>query len=424
MQATIAPQAAFAAGEIDGTGSIGFGTGGYGVGGYGSPSLQDYFPRTWSLSAWGQHLIANSRGGGLHAWTNDTAARAAPIANSPANVRFALVAPQEMLFAFVCNEEVSGAYNPLCIRHSSVRNNTQWHTAADTTSREYILPGGGEIVGARVMGPHLLVWTSNGLFLGQFVGSLTQPWRFDRVGDKCGLIGPNAVVVVGQRAFWISPDRQFHVYGLGGAPQALPCPIRKAFADNLAASQSDKIMASSNSAFAEIRFDYPDMRDGEGVENSRYLTMIIEGEDVGAWGQGEMARTAMLDAGPTSYPIGVTPGGNIYWHERGRSADAAPLAWFIESADQVMDDELSMEINEIRPDFKDQVGGVTMTMTSRYEAQGDEVVEVAPVMAPGDDKVDAHLDGRYFRIRFEGSSAPASCRIGAVVLDAVPGWTR
>jgi hypothetical protein len=47
-------------------------------------------------------------------------------------VTYALVAPMEggyQLFALGCNEEVSGNFNPLCIRHSSVRNNTEWNTA-------------------------------------------------------------------------------------------------------------------------------------------------------------------------------------------------------------------------------------------------------------------------------------------------------
>jgi len=62
------------------------------------------------------------------------------------------------------------------------------------------------------------------------VGSLDQPWRFERVGRNCGLIGPNAAVVVGQTAFWASPDRQFYRYPLGGQPEPIACPIRQDFA--------------------------------------------------------------------------------------------------------------------------------------------------------------------------------------------------
>lgn len=57
-----------APGNADGTGGAGYGTGSYGVGGYGSASNVDYFPRTWSLSNWGQNLVANPRNGGIYEW--------------------------------------------------------------------------------------------------------------------------------------------------------------------------------------------------------------------------------------------------------------------------------------------------------------------------------------------------------------------
>jgi len=217
----LTPATGFTPGAIDGAGSAGYGTGAFGVGGYGLPSAGDYFPLTWSLAAWGQNLLACPRNQTIFAWTNDTSARAAALANAPANVTHMLVAPLNggyQVFALGCNEEVSGVFNPLCIRHSSIRNNTEWSTSdPGSTAREYVLTGGGRIVAGRMAGPYLLVWTGDALFLGAFVGSLNEPWRFDRVGRNCGLIGPNAAVVVGQTAYWASPDRQFYSYAVAGS---------------------------------------------------------------------------------------------------------------------------------------------------------------------------------------------------------------
>lgn len=415
----VAPQRAFAPGAVDGAGGTGYGTGAYSTGDYSEPSTADFFPRTWSLAAWGEHLLANPRGGAIHAWTNDTLVAAAPLANSPRQVTHMLVAPQDQVFALGCNEEVSGVFNPLCIRHSSVRANTVWKTAASTTAREYILPGGGRIVGGRVIGPYLLVWTTHALFLGTFVGSLGQPWRFDRVGEKCGLIGPSAAVVVGQAAFWLGPDLQFYRYQLGGGPEPLACPIREDFADNLAPSQGDKIVASSISAFSEVRFDYPDAR--EGSENSRYLSLSLTD---GAWSRGIMARTAMVDAGPAQHPIGVDPSGRIYWHERGASADGAAFSWFIETADQYLDENVTALARGLWPDIKDQVGPVAVTIIGRFQPQGEERTYGPYVMAPGDDRIDFRATGRLFRMRLSGGSAPTACRIGKPVFDTVPAGRR
>jgi len=57
-----------------------------------------------------------------------------------------------------------------------------------------------------VVGDNLLIWTSEALFVGTFVGSLGQPWRFDKVGDQCGIIGPNAFAINGQQAMWVGPN--------------------------------------------------------------------------------------------------------------------------------------------------------------------------------------------------------------------------
>ncbi|MEO8115889.1 MAG: hypothetical protein ABI655_15980, partial [Phenylobacterium sp.] len=422
----ITPVSGFAPGAIDGAGGAGYGTGAYGTGGYGLPSTTDYFPLTWSLAAWGQNLLASPRNQTIFGWTNNTGTKAAALANAPANVTHMLVAPLNggyQVFALGCNEEVSGVFNPLCIRHSSIRNDTQWSTSASgSTSREYVLTGGGRIVAGRMCGPNLLVWTSDALFLGTFVGSLNQPWRFDRVGRNCGLIGPNAAVVVGQTAFWASPDRQFYSYGIGGQPEPIGCPIRQDFADRLAASQGDKVAASSNAEFSEIRFDYPDSRDG--YENSRYLALCLSGPDAGAWHRGIMGRTAFVDAGPSAFPVGVTYGGAAYYHEKGKSADGGRFSWFIETADNYLDPEACLLARELWPDFKDQLGPVTVTVTSRLTPQGPERVFSAPPMAPGDAKADILATGRLFKVRFSGDSAPTGCRIGKPVFDVAQAGRR
>lgn len=415
----IAPQRAFQLGSIDGTGGAGFGTGAYSTGGYSEPSTADYFPRTWTMGAWGQQLIASPRGGAAYLWENDTAIVAKPLANAPARITHLLVAPQDQVFALGCSEEVSGAFNPLCLRHSSVRKNTEWHTGSATTAREYVLPGGGRIVAGRVIGPYLLIWTSHSLFLGTYVGSLQQVWRFDRVAEKCGLIGPNAAVVVNQAAYWFGGDGQFYRYALGGGVEPIPCPIRDDFFDNLAPAQADKIVASSISRFAEVRWDYPDVRDG--VENSRYVALSTTGQ---GWFRGRMARSAFADAGPSSDPIGVAPDGNVYWHERGHTADGQALSWWIETADQYLDEDFTILLRGLWPDVKSQKGPLNVTAISRLKPQGDENIKGPFPMAVGEDKVDFRCSGRLFRLRFAGNSVPSFARLGEISVDIVQAGKR
>lgn len=415
----VAPQRPFLPGSVDGTGGAGFGTGTYSTGGYSEPSTTDYFPRTWAMAAWGQQLVASPRGGTVHVWESDTAVRAKPLDNAPARVTHMLVAPQDQIFALGCNEEVSGVFNPLCIRHSAVRKNTEWSTGGNTTAREYVLPGGGRIVAGRVIGPYLLIWTSHGLFLGTFVGSLQQVWRFDRIADKCGLIGPNAAVVVNQAAYWLGVDGQFYRYGLGGGVEPISCAIRDDLFNNLTPAQADKIVASSNSRFSEVRWDYPDVRDG--VENSRYVALSTIGQ---GWFRGKMARSAFADAGPSQDPIGVTPKGNVYWHERGNTADGQAFEWSIETADQYIGEEQTALLLGLWPDMKNQIGPVNVTAISRLKPQGDENIKGPFAMAVGEDKVDFRCSGRLFRLRFTGGSVPTFARIGQIAVNLAAAGKR
>ena len=424
----VIPQKPLPAGNIDGTGGAGYGTGTWSTGTYSSPSTVDYFPRTWSMAAWGQNLIANPRGGGIYTWTNNTANRAIAVANAPSQVTYALVASKRQLFALGCNAEAFPyAFDPLIIRHSSIGNNTEWNTAASTTAREYRLPGGGRIVCGAVVGDNLLIWTSEALFVGTFVGSLGQPWRFDKVGDQCGIIGPNAFAINGQQAMWVGPNLQFYAYTLGGQPTLIPCPIQDDFADNMAPAQTDKITLSSVSFFDEVRIDYPDGRDG--VENSRYLaahipTLLNSPEN--AWYRGIMARTAFVDTppSPNAFPIGVDPAGVIYWHEKGQTANGGPISWFIETADNYLDPALTMQVRGIWPDFKDQVGAIDVSIATRFYPQDVEVMTSGQIMAPNANKSDVRATGRLAKLKFSASSSPTFVRLGNPTIDVVPAGQR
>jgi hypothetical protein len=403
--------AAFVAGAIDGTGGAGYGTGTYGTGTYGSPSTADYWPLTWSLSSYGGTMIANPRGQGIFQWNNVTATPAIPLTNAPAVCTYALSLPQRQVMAFGCNEEISGTFNHLCIRWSDIENPTDWTTSPTNNAGEYILEGGGRIVAARVVGDYVFVWTDVNVYLGTYIGDPGETWRFDKQGAG-GLIGPGAAVVVGQSVAWISPDAQFYSCPLGGQLSIIECPIRKAFADNIAIGQADKIVGASIAQFREIRWYYPDARDG--FENSRAVTIGVGGN----WYRDQLARTAFIDAGPSVSPIGVSYAGNAYWHEKGNSADGAVLSWFIESTDFYLDEAAAnLTVNGVFPNFKDQVGGIRLSLIMREHPQATERTKGPYVLAPNLGRKSFRASGRVCRVRMEGSSSPAYARMGKLEFD-------
>lgn len=403
--------AAFVVGEIDGTGGAGYGTGAYGVGDYGEPSTADYFPLTWALATFGGNLIANPRGQGIFQWEQDPLVIAQPLVGAPVNVIYTIVTPQRQVMAMGCNEEVSGVFNPLCIRWSDIEDNTDWISSPANNAGEWILESGGRIVCGRIIGDYAFCWTTDSLFMGTFVGAPGQTWKFEKIGDHCGAISPGAPIIKSQVAAWISPDRVFWTCALGGAPKVNECPIRQMFVDHITAGQDDKIVGDSTSTFNELTWYWPDDRDG--FEISRSITFSPDG-----WSRDILSRSAYIDAGPQVFPVGVKPTGQVYWHEKGHTDDGAPLTGFIESSDFYLSEaESGMLVNGIYPDFRSQQGVFRLTINTREFPQSPQRPHGPWSLAPGQAKRCFRLSGRIVRVRWDWSSAPAYARGGKPELD-------
>lgn len=400
-------------GQIDGTGGAGYSTGAFGIGTYGTPSLDDYFPLTWSLAAFGGDLLANPRGKTIYTYKVGDP-RAVPLANAPRRVTYMTVAPSRQVLAFGCNQSVDGVFNPLAIRWSDIENSTVWTETSANNAGEWILESGGRIVTARMVGDYALVWTSMSLFLGTFVGDPGQTWKFERVGANCGAIGPGAPIIKSQNAAWIAPDKQLWTYSLGAEPVILDCSIRNMFMDHISTGQDDKIVGSTVSTWSELTWFYPDSRDG--LENSRAITV-----GKGGWYPDLIARTAFMDAGPANNPVGVDPAGFAYWHEKGQSADGGILQAFLESTDfYVANADGGVMVNGIWPDFKNQVGVAQLTIYGRQYPQSQERTYGPMALAPGLEQKSFRLANRILRVRMDFASAPCYARGGNPQFDVSP----
>jgi hypothetical protein len=403
-----------AAGAVDSAPAAGWGSGTYGSGDYGAPGTNS-LARTWSLSTYGETLIANPRGGGIYQWSNNTASLAVAVTNAPTAVNCALVTPERQILAFGCNEESGGAFNNLCIRGSDIEDITDWTTSSSNNVFEHILEGGGRIITARLFGSYVAVWTDNAVYLGQFLGNPGQAYRFDRVAENSGLIAPNAVVIIDQSAYWLGSDYQFRAWQLGGVPAIIACPIRNDFKDNVVTDHVDKIKAATITQYGEVWWHYPDARDGN--ENSRYVGVSTIG---GEWFRGQMARTAFCDAGVAGWPLGVDTSGQVFYHENGQTANGGVLTYSLKSAARYVGeaDQVFM-VRGMWPDFEDQAGNVSLTAYTSFYPQADPVAHGPFALSEGQSKADFRATGRIASFRIDGASAPSFMRTGKPSLDAV-----
>lgn len=393
----------------------GYGSGGYGMGGYGVGGTED-IARTWSLDNWGEALIASPSEGAIYIWENDPGAVATVISQAPSSCQRVIVTPERQILALGCAEEVSGIYNPVCIRGSHTGDYTDWTTASDNNAFEHILEGGGEIVDAKVFGATVLIWTDKSLFIGQFIGQADQAYRFDKVADNCGAAGPQATVVFGQTAYWMTPDLRFFAYTYGGAATEMRCTISREFRDNIDTSQIAKVVCQSNSQFGEVWWYYPDERDGD--ENSRYIMVNVAN---GSWSKGDTARTAAIDSGTILYPLTVDYAGQTYLHENGQSANGSPLSWYIQTTPQYMGEaEQRFMVRGIWPDIEAQTGNITLTVYGREYPQATDVTKGTYTLAAGRQKKDFRASSRMISIRLSGSAAGTFMRLGKPSFDVAP----
>lgn len=406
-----------------GTGAIdavyydgGWGGGGWGMGAWGVGQTEEQ-PRVWSLANWGEALIAAPAGGAPYYWGNDPSQVATVISQAPQACNRILVTPERQLLAFGCEEELSGLFNPMCIRGSDIEDYTDWTTASNNNAFEHILEGGGMIVDAKMLGSLVLVWTDSGLFVGEFLGQPDQAYRFDRVADGCGLISPQASVVDNQTAYWMTPDLRFFFYQYGGIPTEIPCPIGREFRDNLDTAQVGKIVATSIQKFGEIWWFYPDARDGD--ENSRYIALNVTDQTL-PWFKGDIARTAFIDSGPLAYPLGVSYAGQTYLHENGAAADGAALVSYIESSAQYLGEgDRRLLLKGIWPDFEAQQGDITLSIDVRERPQSSASTKGPWTLATTTLKKDFLASGRLVSVKFAASAVGSFYRIGKPAFETV-----
>ncbi|HEX5184233.1 MAG TPA: hypothetical protein VFW19_13935 [Allosphingosinicella sp.] len=384
----------------------------------------------WSLAAFGSTLLAVPRLGGLYAMPVPGTA-AAIVAAAPVKITCMLVTQERQVLAFGCNEEVSGTFNPACIRGSDLEDYNVWTTLPTNNCFEHVLDDGGTILAAALVGAYVGVWTTSGLWMGQFVGDPSQAYRFDRVDTGVGAVATGAVAVDKGIAYWVGIDLNFYRWEPGAASEMLACPISKDFKANVdvpTPGVTSSIRVEVNSSFNEIWILYPDKRDATGVNCSRYLAYCVDESAAAAaaggmavWYRGQLARGSMLPPGPLSQVLGAQTlmgdtAGNIYIHE---IATAAPDSWFLQSADQYLDNgKTRMMIRGFVPDFEYQTGDVALTLTMRDRPRATAVAKGPYTIGETDTKLDFRASGQIAAVRLDGTSM--TMRLGKPLFDLVP----
>ena len=449
----------------------GWGIDSWGTGNWGeaaSASDVSLEPGLWSLSNFGQVLIATIANGKTFTWNAGDGARLTTRAsttttnfatgNNPTASRVTLVSPTTRHLIHLGTETTIGntsTQDDMFIRFSDQENIDSYDVTSINSAGSQRLQDGSKIIGALKAKESILVWTDNALYTMKFIGA-PFTFGFEQVGTNCGLIGKNAAVEIDGVAFWLS-SKGFFMFD--GTVKTLPCSVEDFVYDNIDTTKGQQIAAGLNNLYTEVVWYYP------GVTSEYNDKYVVYNYGENCWYTGTEARTTWIDAtiyqkpfatkydsnSLGSFPVIVGQSGlgqsTFFEHEVGTdqvnpNGTTTTVTSFIKSFDfdlqQRQKDargrssgpsiagEIFLAVRRFVPDFKNLEGNAKVTLAvKRYPQQNDTVTSLSPfTINASTDKKDTRARGRFVNLKIENDSVSESWRFGTFRLDIQPDGRR
>src|SRR5210317_577393 len=429
-------------------------------------------PGLWSLSNFGQVLVATIANGKTFTWNAGEAARLTTRASTSTSgfstsanataTRVSLVSPTTRHLIHLGTETVIGdtsTQDDMFIRFSDQEDINDYTPTAINTAGSQRLQDGTKIIGSLKAKEAILVWTDNALYTMKFIGA-PFTFGFEQVGTNCGLIGKNAAVEIDGMAFWMSANGFFM---FDGTVKSMPCSVEDYVYDQADTTKGQQVYAGINNLFTEVVWYYPST-------NSEYndQTVVFNyGEPIkgGVWYIGTEARTSWIDASVYPKPsatkfndaadgtfpviVGQSDLGQttLFEHEVGTdqvNADGTTttITSFVKSYDfdlqsrqqnsqgrstgPTISGEVFLAMRRFVPDFKDLQGNAKVTLAvKRYPQQSDTVTSLSPfTINASTDKKDTRARGRFVNIKIENTDVSESWRFGTLRIDIQPDGRR
>jgi hypothetical protein len=429
-------------------------------------------PGLWSLSNFGQVLVATIANGKTFTWDSSIAARlsthasmttsgfetridAATDSGNPTATRVTLISPTTRHLIHLGTETTIGdstTQDDMFIRFSEDESINKYTPEATNTAGTQRLQDGTRIMGGLVAKENILIWTDNALYTMKFVGA-PFTFGFEQVGTNCGLIGKNAAIEIDGVAYWMGNNGFF---SFDGTVNTLPCSVEDFVYDNADTTKGQQVNAGINNLFTEVVWWYPT----QGSEfNNRYVVYNYGQNNaqlpMGNWYTGtntNSIRTTWIDslvyprpyataynsANTGTFPqvIGESGLGQtvFFEHESGNDqvnpdGSVTALTSFIQSFSfslQPDQSEVFLAMRRFLPNFKVLVGNNQVTLSIKdFPAEDDVQTTLSPFTINSNTlKVDTRARGRYANIKIENTGVNESWRFGTFQVDIQPDGRR
>lgn len=413
--------AALVAGQTNGSfNSGGYGQGTYGTGYYGTGSgaLTLFAADTWQLDNFGEVLIATlTSDGRIFTWTpGDPVAVALSADTPPTNNLGVVVTPERFLVALGGTPFGSSTEDARLVRWADQESTTVWTPADTNAAGDFELPTKGRLMCGRRTRRQTMLWTDVDLYAMTYIDG-SSVYAFEQLGDNCGIISPNACVVLGDQMMWMSHGK-FFIYD--GALNPLQCDVLDhVFRDETTkvhALQRAKVAAVANTLYDEIVWFYVSQSLLNGNEPDRYVAYNYREKH---WTVGKLNRNGGIDRGVFEYPVWVGTDGFIYEHEIGDDRTGADAAFAVSGPYEIGEGDQLVIAQRFIPDEK-TLGDVDMTLFFRKYPTS---VETSKGPYTASEPTSVRGMGREVRVEVTEVN-PTRWRVGIPRLGVIPGPKR
>ena len=405
--------------------ALGWGIGGWGLEGWNQPrsiSASDVSldNSSWSLSLWGEDLIATVRNGAIYYWdtsagTNNRAVLVSSLTGAdsvPTIARTSIVSFPDRHFIVGGGTSYStGNVDNMLIRWSTQEDFTNFKPTATNTAGDQRLQIGTKIVAMVSAREETIISSDEAIYGMTFVGA-PFIFSFRLLATDAGAAGLNTMISIDGNVYWMG-KRNFFRYD--GVVKELPCSVQYFVFDRMQKRYIDKVVVGHNKAFKELTWFYVsnDNTAATNPENDSYVTYNYA-ED--AWSVGTMDRTVWSDSfGAKLVPFAFDPNGFLYNHETGTSDNGAAMNSFIEGSPREISadgTELYM-VDKIVPDVT--MGANTnlfLYMNTRKYPNATETVKGPFTITSSTEKVSTRAKGRQIALKFESTGATDEWTLG------------
>lgn len=407
------------AGFRDNQALFGWGAGVYGRAGWNEPVSADQALgvegqlRTWTLSPWGEDIVACPENGNIYYWDRDSTSisEAYVVSNAPTQSLFADVSePVRHIVAYGTTSETS-IFDPLLIRWSDQEITTDWTASAANAAGSFRLQRGSKIVGKRQTKREALVWTDESAYSERYLEEFF--FVYEIAGDNCGLISRHAHEEVNGVIYWMGNNAFFRY---NGYVEQLTTTLDDSLFDrdkpeSINFDQKEKIFAGVNSEFNEIWWFYPSR---DSLECDRY---VIYNYAENIWYDGNLNRTVWADSDVFEVPFAMDEEGNLYEHEFGYNADNSVMSSFIRSGDfDIEDGDKLLLVNKFIPDFI-QERNLDLTFNFRKYPKATQVTKGPFTIQPNKNQLAFRGKGRQMNVEIRSSIYDGNYELGTMRLE-------